>query len=78
MDQSWLLSCPVVHKERKMRCPLCNAPAAVKATRAQPDNTVRRRYECFNLHRFNTMEQHAVFPGRWIKRLDSERTTDAL
>ena len=78
MDQSRLLSCTVVHKESRMKCPQCNAPAIVKATRAQPDNTVRRRYECFNLHRFNTMEQHAVFPGRWIKRLTSEPIMAAL
>lgn len=40
-----------------MKCPTCNAWATIKETRARPDETTRRRYECANLHRFTTIER---------------------
>jgi len=39
-----------------MKCPVCGAWVAVKETRARPANTVHRRYECANGHRFVTSE----------------------
>ena len=39
-----------------MKCPRCDAWAEVLETRTKEDNTVRRRYECANLHRFTTIE----------------------
>lgn len=39
-----------------MKCPRCGAWALIKETRAKDDNTMRRRYECGNLHRFTTIE----------------------
>lgn len=39
-----------------MKCPRCGAWALIKETRAREDNTMRRRYECANLHRFTTIE----------------------
>lgn len=41
-----------------MKCPLCGAWATKLETRSRAtDNTVRRRYECGNLHRFSTVER---------------------
>jgi transcriptional regulator NrdR family protein len=40
-----------------MRCPVCQTWVQVKETRQRPENTVYRRYECANLHRFVTSEQ---------------------
>jgi transcriptional regulator NrdR family protein len=40
-----------------VKCPRCNAWALVLETRAKDNNTMRRRYECGNLHRFWTIEQ---------------------
>jgi transcriptional regulator NrdR family protein len=41
-----------------MKCPLCGAWAIKKETRPnQTENTMRRRYECGNLHRFSTVER---------------------
>jgi len=39
-----------------MNCPECGTWAIVKETRKRPDKTMRRRYECANLHRFTTIE----------------------
>lgn len=39
-----------------MKCPRCNSLARLLETRAKDDNTVRRRYECANFHRFTTIE----------------------
>lgn len=39
-----------------MKCPACNADAMVRETRARENNTMSRRYECFNGHRFTTTE----------------------
>ncbi len=39
-----------------MKCPVCKKPADVLETRHTPGG-VRRRYECFNNHRFSTLEQ---------------------
>lgn len=36
-----------------MKCPICNADSRVVETR---DSGTRRRRECFNLHRFTTIE----------------------
>ena len=41
-----------------MKCPLCGAWATKLETRSRAtDNTVRRRYECGNLHRFSSVER---------------------
>lgn len=45
-----------------MKCPRCNAWAEVLETRTKEDNTVRRRYQCANLHRFTTIEQYKMEP----------------
>jgi transcriptional regulator NrdR family protein len=39
-----------------MKCPECGAWTVVKETRADQNNTRRRRIECANLHRFTTLE----------------------
>lgn len=39
-----------------MKCPTCGAWTFVKETRARPDGSTRRRYECANEHRFTTTE----------------------
>lgn len=36
-----------------MKCPICNADSSVKETR---NHGTRRRRECFNGHRFTTIE----------------------
>jgi transcriptional regulator NrdR family protein len=40
-----------------MKCPTCKTWTSVLETREKPDGTVRRRYECANLHRFTTTER---------------------
>jgi transcriptional regulator NrdR family protein len=42
--------------EKKMKCPVCNAPTDVEETRTKDDHTYRRR-ECFNEHTFTTEER---------------------
>jgi transcriptional regulator NrdR family protein len=39
-----------------VKCPVCNKPADVLETRRTTAG-VRRRYECFNHHRFSTLER---------------------
>jgi len=39
-----------------MKCPRCNADSIVKETRAFEFGTASRRRECFNGHRFTTVE----------------------
>lgn len=39
-----------------MKCPECGAWTVVKETRADQNNTRRRRIECANMHRFTTLE----------------------
>jgi transcriptional regulator NrdR family protein len=39
-----------------MICPTCNAWTRTLETRDKFDGTIHRRYECANLHRFNTTE----------------------
>lgn len=40
-----------------MKCPECGKPAEVLETRrSKKHGGMRRRYECFNGHRFTTME----------------------
>jgi transcriptional regulator NrdR family protein len=45
-----------------MKCPECKAWTSVKETRKRSDGSTYRRYECANLHRFNTRE--FVVPSR--------------
>ena len=45
-----------------MKCPVCSAPADVQETRKSPNGGKRRRYQCFNDHRFTTLENVA-----WLK-----------
>ena len=45
-----------------MKCPRCNSWAQVLETRTKEDATVRRRYECGNLHRFTTIEYYKMEP----------------
>lgn len=42
-----------------MKCPICGVAADVKETRLAEENTVRRRHECLNGHRFTTYEVYA-------------------
>jgi transcriptional regulator NrdR family protein len=43
---------------------VCEAWTIVKETRKRLDNTTKRRYECGNMHRFNTIERvEEVKPG---------------
>jgi transcriptional regulator NrdR family protein len=39
-----------------MKCPECGAWTIVKETRADENNSRRRRIECANMHRFTTLE----------------------
>jgi transcriptional regulator NrdR family protein len=39
-----------------MKCPVCGAWTVVKETRADKNNSRRRRIECANMHRFTTLE----------------------
>jgi transcriptional regulator NrdR family protein len=39
-----------------MKCPECGAWTVVKETRANENNSRRRRIECANMHRFTTLE----------------------
>jgi transcriptional regulator NrdR family protein len=41
-----------------MKCPICGFPADVIDTRVGRFDTIRRRHECMNLHRFSTFEVH--------------------
>ena len=40
-----------------MKCPVCKAWVLVKESRPRPDNTMYRRLECANGHRFVTEER---------------------
>ena len=40
-----------------MKCPTCGTWTEVLETRARSDGSRRRRYQCANLHRFNTEER---------------------
>jgi len=39
-----------------MKCPECGSWTVVKETRADENNSRRRRIECANMHRFTTLE----------------------
>ena len=41
-----------------MKCPICNAPTDVKDTRITQGNQVTRKRECFNGHKFKTIEKY--------------------
>ena len=43
-----------------MKCPTCNAWAVVKQMQPRDHNVTYRRYECGNLHRFNTYERTEI------------------
>lgn len=43
-----------------MNCPTCGAWSSVLDTRNGPNETVKRRRECANGHRFFTLETHPV------------------
>ena len=51
-------------------CPTCGTWTRILETRTRPDNTVRRRYECANEHRFSTSEAVEV---KYIKEKKRER-----
>lgn len=40
-----------------MNCPHCGAPAFVRDSRLRASGARYRRYECFNGHRFTTLER---------------------
>lgn len=57
-----------------MKCPLCGAWSSVLQT-----NGVRRRRECANNHRFNTIEQVVEsFADRDARILNDTRTAPAI
>ena len=39
-----------------MKCPIGKAPAEVLETRQKRNSTTYRRYQCFNMHRFSSLE----------------------
>ena len=47
-----------------MKCPHCGAPTDVKDTRMTKPNEVTRRRECFNGHKFKTLERHDDIEGK--------------
>jgi len=47
-----------------IKCPECGVWTVVKETRADQNNTRRRRLECANLHRFTTLEAIIVSKTR--------------
>jgi transcriptional regulator NrdR family protein len=54
-----------------MICPDCQAWTRTLETRERKlDNTVRRRYECANGHRFSTLEEVAKKPATKGKPLE--------
>lgn len=52
-----------------MKCPVCNAWTFRLETRLTKDNTIRRRNECANGHRFTTMETVIKIIERREKKL---------
>ncbi len=49
-----------------MKCPVCGAWTTVKETRKTADNQKKRRYECGNEHRFNTLE--TIVPKKEVRQ----------
>jgi transcriptional regulator NrdR family protein len=47
-----------------MKCPHCGAATDVKDTRMTKPNEVTRRRECFNGHKFKTLERHDDTEGK--------------
>ena len=43
-----------------MKCPTCNVWAVVRKMQQRDHNVTYRRYECGNLHRFNTYERTEI------------------
>jgi len=56
-----------------MKCPVCGAWTLIKDTRKTADNQKKRRYECANEHRFNTLE--TILPQKEVRQ---KRKTAAL
>jgi transcriptional regulator NrdR family protein len=48
-----------------MKCPVCGTWTLIKETRKTPDNGKKRRYECANEHRFNTLEK--ILPQKEVR-----------
>ena len=65
-----------------MKCPACGSAASVLATRHRGDFVTYRRYECFDQHRFSTLEQPTDLPQsadtqeHWTKRSLRQRLTE--
>lgn len=61
-----------------MKCPVCKKPADVLETRTHPEY-VRRRYECFNSHRFSTQERVHIFQkGKQCANVTSKHTSSSV
>lgn len=58
-----------------MKCPVCEAWAYVKETRKSENDSVRRRYECGNLHRFTTKEYVVTAVEDMVSRQPEEVST---
>ena len=49
-----------------MKCPECGTWTEVLDTRMRKDGSRRRRYQCANLHKFNTVERvEEITQGGW-------------
>jgi transcriptional regulator NrdR family protein len=53
-----------------MKCPTCNAWTSVLESVLRRDGSRRRRYQCANLHRFNTEEKIVGLSSTPIKKED--------
>lgn len=60
-----------------MKCPECGKPAEVLQTRDM-GKYMRRRYECFNSHRFSTMEQVHVYRPSVLLQTPEDRNRDIV
>lgn len=58
-----------------MKCPECGTWTEVLESVLRKDGSRRRRYQCANLHRFNTEEKVV---GRLCTRTEKERALSAL
>lgn len=54
-----------------MKCPRCGADSTVKETRSWENETMYRRRECFNGHRFTTVEIYREVYGSAKQRARS-------
>lgn len=60
-----------------MRCPECGKPAEVRDKRDKSGYT-RRRYLCFNDHRFSTIEQAHTFHSGNVEQIQESRERQIL